>query len=225
MITTVLLDAGGTLVMPSFVRIVAEFGRDGVVVTPESLALAEIEMRLAYERVSYSRGHTDPWISYMQELARLARVSRVPLEAFERLRRYHDTENLWEDIIEGTEAALTSLALRFRLGIISNANGTVRKSFARLGLGHFFETIVDSAEEGCEKPDPRIFRVALNRMQLDPSEVAYVGDIFRVDIIGARGVGMRGILLDIHGNHADKPCERVRSLADLEGVLTAQPQE
>jgi len=224
-ITTVLLDAGGTLVMPNFVRIATEFGRDGVVVTPESLELAEIEMRLAYERPSLSRGHGDPWIAYMQELARLARVSHLPVEAFERLRHYHDTENLWENIIEGTEAALASLAVRFRLGIISNANGTVRESFARLGLGHFFETIVDSAEEGCEKPDPRIFRVALNRMQLDVSEVAYVGDIFRVDIIGARGVGMRGILLDIHGYHADKPCERVRALADLEALLTAQQKE
>lgn len=224
MITTVLLDAGGTLVMPNFVRIAAEFARDGVAVSPESLARAEIEMRLAYERTSYSRGHADPWISYMQELARLARVSHFPVEAFERLRQYHDTENLWEDIIEGSEAALTSLGRRFRLGIISNANGTVRKAFARLGLGHFFETIVDSAEEGCEKPDPRIFRVALSRMQLDPSEVVYVGDIFRVDVIGARGVGMRGILLDIHGYHADKPCERVRALADLEGLLIVQPQ-
>lgn len=222
MISTVLLDAGGTLVMPNFVRIAAEFARDGVVVTPESLALAEIEMRLAYERPSYSRGHTDPWISYMQELARLARVSHSPVAAFERLRAYHDTENLWEDIIEGTEVALTSLARRFRLGIISNANGTVRKAFARLRLGHFFETIVDSAEEGCEKPDPRIFRVALSRMRVDASEAAYVGDIFRVDVMGARGVGMRGILLDLHGHHADKPCDRVRSLADLVGLLTVE---
>ncbi len=221
MITTVLLDAGGTLVMPNFVRIAAEFARDGVVVTPESLALAEVEMRLAYERTSYSGCHTDPWLAYMQELARLARAARSPLEAFERLRLYHDTENLWEDIIEGTEAALTSLGHRFRLGIISNANGTVRKAFARFGWGHFFETIVDSAEEGCEKPDPKIFRVALNRMRVDASEVAYVGDIFRVDVMGARGVGMRGILLDIHGNHADKPCERVRSLAEVEDLLTA----
>jgi len=101
----------------------------------------------------------------------------------------------------------------------------VRKSFARLRLGHFFETIVDSAEEGCEKPDPRIFRVALTRMRVDPSEVAYVGDIFRVDVVGARGVGMRGILLDIHGDHVDKPCERVRSLADLEAQLVVSGPE
>ena len=61
-------------------------------------------------------------------------------------------------------AALEPLRGRFRLGVVSNANGTVRAKLARVNLARFFETIVDSHEEGIEKPDPRLFQIALARM-------------------------------------------------------------
>jgi HAD superfamily hydrolase (TIGR01549 family) len=205
--------------MPNFERMAEEYARDGVEVTAALLARAEAEARLAYERPDGVRPYADGWLTFMHEIARRAGVTEPPVAAFERLRAYHDTTNLWENVIAGTEAALTALARRYRLGVVSNANGTVRKKLARVGLGHFFETVVDSAEEGIEKPDPRLFGVALERLGVRADESAYVGDIFKVDVIGARRAGLFAILIDPRGVHGDKPCERVTTLAEVGAVL------
>jgi len=219
MISTLLFDAGGTLVMPSFRRMAEEYARDGVVVAPEALARGEALARLAFDRGDYVRAHADPWLNYMHEIARLGEVELAPAGALERLRAYHDTENLWEEIIAGTEAALEELRGRYRLGVISNANGTVKRVFARLGLARFFEVIVDSTEVGIEKPDVRIFEIALRQMNVRAADAAYVGDVFKVDVLGARAAGMRAILIDPHDFHAERACERVASLAELAGLL------
>ena len=71
----------------------------------------------------------------MHDIARFAGVNEPPSDAFGRLRTYHDTMNLWERVIAGTETALRTLAERYRLGVVSNANGTVRKKLERVGLG------------------------------------------------------------------------------------------
>jgi putative hydrolase of the HAD superfamily len=217
-VTTLLFDAGGTLVMPSFRRMAEEYARDGVVVAPQQLARGEALARLAFDRGEYVRVHTDPWLNFMFEIARLAEVE-PPVAAFERLRAYHDTENLWEEVIAGTEAALATLGGRYRLGVISNANGTVKSCFARLGLARFFETIVDSTEVGIEKPDVRIFEHALREMNVGAAEAVYVGDVFKIDVVGARAAGLRAILIDPQGFHADKACDRIAALTDLPALL------
>ncbi len=220
-ISTLLLDVGGTLVMPNFERMAGEYAADGVAVSARALERAEAEVRLAIERPDFVRSHADPWLAFMHDIARFAGVSAPPRAAFERLRVYHDTTNLWEHVIEGTEAALRTLAARYRLGVVSNANGTVRKKLERVGLGHFFETVVDSAEEGIEKPDPRLFRVALERLGVRAEETAYVGDIFKVDVVGARAAGILPILIDPRGVHLDKACHRVATLAEVTALLAA----
>jgi len=218
-ITTLLLDVGGTLVTPNFERIAAEYAADGVLVEAGVLERAEGEARLASDRGDGVRRHADVWLSYMLNIAHYAGVERPPVAAFERLRSYHDTTNLWECVIEGTEAALGALARRYRLGIVSNANGTVRRKLERVGLGHFFEIVVDSAEEGIEKPDARLFQLALARLGAQAEHAAYVGDMFKVDVVGALAAGLHPILIDPRGVHADKTCDRVAVLAEVEAVL------
>jgi putative hydrolase of the HAD superfamily len=218
-ISTLLLDVGGTLVMPNFERMAAEYARDGVAVTPVSLERAEAEVRFQIDRPDHVPRHADPWLSFMHGIAHFAGVSEPPLAAFEHLREYHDTTNLWENVIAGTEAALETLAARYRLGVVSNANGTVRRKLARVGLDHFFETVVDSAEESIEKPDPRLFRIALERLGARPEETAYVGDIFKVDVVGARAAGLFAILIDPRGAYADQACDRVAALGEVAALL------
>jgi HAD superfamily hydrolase (TIGR01549 family) len=222
-ISTLLLDVGGTLVMPNFERMADEYAADGVTVSAQALERAEAEVRLAIERPDFVRSHSDPWLAFMHDIARFAGVTEPPRAAFERLRTYHDTMNLWERVIAGTEAALRTLAGRYRLGVVSNANGTVRKKLERVGLGQFFETVVDSAEEGIEKPDPRLFRIALDRLGARAEETAYVGDIFKVDVVGARAAGLLAILIDPRGVHGDKACHRVATLGEVAAVLAAHP--
>lgn len=218
-ISTLLLDAGGTLVMPNFRRIADEFAEDGAVVDVETLRRAEIELRRDYDRHDFVRQPGDGWSNYCSQFARAAGLTRVPTAAVERLRHYQDTHCLWEEVMDGVVPALERLRGTFRLGIVSNASGTVRAAFERIGLAHFFETIVDSGVEGVEKPDPRIFRLALERMGESAERAAYVGDIYHVDVLGARAAGLRAVLLDPDGVHVEKQCERVRSLDDLLALL------
>jgi HAD superfamily hydrolase (TIGR01549 family) len=220
-ISTILFDAGGTLVMPNFRLIAEEFAKDGSAVELEALRRAELAIRRDYDRHDYARKPGDGWLNYCSDLARAAGMDRLPSAAFERLRQYQDTLCVWEDVMEGAVAALERLGRRFRLGVVSNASGSVRAAFERIGLARFFETIVDSGVEGVEKPDPRIFRIALERMGERAERAAYVGDIYHVDVVGARSAGLRAVLLDLHGVHAEKPCERVQSLDELEPLFLA----
>jgi HAD superfamily hydrolase (TIGR01509 family) len=220
-ISTVLFDAGGTLVMPNFRRVVDEFAKDGVAVDSETLERAELAVRRAYDRHDYAAKPGDGWLNYCHAFARAAGLERMPLEAFERLREYQNTHCVWEDVMEGVVPVLERLRARFRLGVVSNASGSVRAAFERIGLARFFETIVDSGVEGVEKPDPRIFRLALERMGERAERAAYVGDIYHVDVDGARAAGLRPVLLDLHGVHTEKPCERVQSLSELEALFLA----
>jgi putative hydrolase of the HAD superfamily len=223
-ITTLLFDAGGTLIMPNFRRVADEFAKDGVGVDVDTLERAERAIRRAYDRHDYVAKPGDGWLNYCHAFARAAGLERMPLAAFERLRDYQNTHCVWEVVMEGVVPALERLRARYRLGIVSNASGSVRAAFERVGLAPFFEVIVDSAIEGVEKPDPRIFHIALERMGERPERSAYVGDIYHVDVLGARAAGLHPVLLDLHDLHGDKSCERVRSLDELVSLfLTNAP--
>jgi putative hydrolase of the HAD superfamily len=106
-----------------------------------------------------------------------------------------------------------------RLGVVSNSNGTVRQLMARLGFLELFEEVLDSAVEGVEKPDPRIFQRALERLEASPEESLFVGDIYNVDVVGGRGAGLRVVLVDEAGLYDGADCPRVGSLAELAAHL------
>jgi putative hydrolase of the HAD superfamily len=216
-ITTILFDAGGTIVFPSFRRIADELGAGGLAADPADLARADAEVRFELDRPEVIAATTDGsrFRRYLDGLARKVGLDRVPDPVFARLEAYHNSHNLWEDVPPDVPAALASLRGRFRLGVVSNANGTVRAKLARVNLAAFFETVVDSHEEGVEKPDPRIFAVALARLGVRSTETAYVGDLFHVDVVGARAAGLKPFLLDPAGLHAGRAVDRIRALAEL----------
>jgi putative hydrolase of the HAD superfamily len=81
-----------------------------------------------------------------------------------------------------------------------------------------FETVVDSSLVGVEKPDPQIFRIALERMGLGPEHAVFCGDLPAVDVEGARAAGLRPVLLDRHDLYPEI-CPRVRSLTELPAML------
>jgi len=102
-----------------------------------------------------------------------------------------------------------------RLVVVSNANGTLLAHMERLGLTGRFDYILDSQDEGVEKPDPRFFEIALARSRARKETTIHVGDLYYVDVIGARHAGLRGVLLDEANLRPDADCPRVQSLAAL----------
>ncbi|MGH7276453.1 MAG: HAD family hydrolase [Candidatus Rokuibacteriota bacterium] len=118
---------------------------------------------------------------------------------------------------------LARLARRYRLAIVSNFYGNLERVCDETGIRPLFAAIVDSARVGCAKPDPRIFRHALDALGTTPAAATFVGDSLPRDMAGARALGMRHIWLVGDAAPAGGPCCRndrvIHSLKDLEGVL------
>lgn len=215
-IRVLLFDAGGTLVFPNFRRIAAELEAEGLVVDPERLRRAELAARFRLDREDFVQApDADRWGTFLEAIATEAGVPGFPAAALARLAAYHGEHNLWEDVPDDVPRVLEQLGRHFRLGLVSNANGTVGSKLERLGLARHFETVVDSGIEGIEKPDPRLFRIALERMRAAPEETAYIGDVYHIDVVGAEAAGLHPVLIDPASNHAERNCARIQSLADL----------
>ncbi len=142
----------------------------------------------------------------IRDAARAAGAQRIAEE--------HARANLWSRSGEGAASTLEALQRRgYRLGVVSNSNGHVRRLLERAGLAQFLEVIIDSSELKIEKPDPRIFLAATTHLGLEPSFCAYVGDVFEIDVVGARAAGLSPIL--IGSAPAPGPIARVVRLSEL----------
>lgn len=121
------------------------------------------------------------------------------------------------------------IALRdrgYKLGIISNGKSVKQwEKIIRLGLHHFFDAVVISEDVGSEKPDSRIFEVAMEKLNVKPWEAVYVGDDLETDILGANITGM--VSIRIRKKHREgspsgkviKPKYSIRKFSDLLSIL------
>lgn len=140
-------------------------------------------------------------------------------DACRELAAEHGRANLWSRRADGALETLRMLIERgYRVAVISNADGRVRGLLEAAGLSPLLEFVIDSAEVGLEKPDPRIFHAATDRLGLPPSACAYVGDIYEIDVLGAEGAGLTGVL--VGDAPAPPDVVRVARLADLEPLFT-----
>ena len=114
----------------------------------------------------------------------------------------------------------------YRMGLVSNLTlraDLMRADLDRWSLTRFLDATVFSSEVGVRKPDPRIFKEALNRIRADPGETAFVGDRLYDDVSGAQAVGMRGILTRQFRQEADPayhPDAVIEHLKELPSVLS-----
>ena len=110
----------------------------------------------------------------------------------------------------------------FKLAIVSNWDTPLDPLTERLGIADYFDAVVASHDTRVrsEKPDPHIFNYALAAVGVSAEEVVHVGDTYQADIVGARGVGIRPILLDRDSTQTGKWSETIRSLAELPKMLT-----
>jgi putative hydrolase of the HAD superfamily len=105
-----------------------------------------------------------------------------------------------------TQEILAQLKTQYSLAIVSDAQTAYAvPELHRAGLAEFFDPIVISGDYGYRKPDPRLFRTALEKLAAGPEEAVFIGnDPFR-DISGARQVGMKTILFCPNGSPACPP--------------------
>ncbi len=124
---------------------------------------------------------------------------------------------LYEDVLP-TVKQLKGLSLT--LGLLTNLEIDMKPLCDGLGLSPFLDFIVTSGEAGFDKPQPQIFRLALERAGVEPSEAVHVGDQYKIDAVGAMGVGMKAIIIDRNDAYPEvTDCPRIRSLTEVAEYL------
>jgi putative hydrolase of the HAD superfamily len=224
MTRAVIFDAGNTLLQMNYPAIAGELARHGVRVGPERVQAAEwrARVRLDAEDLAPRRSSTesrDTHGSYLRYVLEGVGVTdAVVLAAMAAWRdTYNAPRGLWTLAEPRAAEALARVrAAGLAAGVISNSNGTVESILEGLGLAGALDFVLDSARVGVEKPDPRIFRLALERAGVAPREAVYVGDLYSIDVLGARAVGMDAVLLDPGACWGERDC---RTAPDVLGAV------
>jgi len=106
----------------------------------------------------------------------------------------------------------------YRLAVVSNWEPSLAQTLDRLGIRHYFEAVITSSVEGIWKPDPGLFRVALERLATPAEAAVSVGDHLERDFASARQAGLHAVLLDRFDDHPDVT-PRIRTLSELPALF------
>jgi HAD superfamily hydrolase (TIGR01549 family) len=217
----VFFDAGNTLVFPNLELTLAPLISRGVRPSEEQLYASERYAKQQLDAAVTSGKSIDAtyWQTFYSHL--LGQHQIYDAELSSKLEALARTSTNWNRVLPGTRELLNRLQAKFRLGVISNADGRIEKLLADAGIGDCFESITDSGVVGYEKPHPQIFRSALKSLGVLAVESIYIGDIYSVDYIGAKAVGMQALLMDVSGTYVGSAAARVESLAECESRLNA----
>jgi putative hydrolase of the HAD superfamily len=121
------------------------------------------------------------------------------------IQEYRDKWIEQTDFFPETLEVLDALKHDHKLGVVTNysCGPTARKVFRKLNFDKYFDAIVVSAEVGYRKPNRMLFEIALKELNSTPEKAVMIGDTFGADIVGARNMGIRNILIDSNGRQRD----------------------
>jgi HAD superfamily hydrolase (TIGR01549 family) len=122
----------------------------------------------------------------------------------------------WHPPFPETEEVLTELRRRgHRLHLVSNNTEELLVTLRKLGWADWFDSVSFSQEVGAEKPDPRVFALALERARCKPAEATHIGDSWASDVVGADRAGIPPIWLNREGGPFPGGCPVIPSLREL----------
>lgn len=131
--------------------------------------------------------------------------------------------NLWRKPVPGMFELVSSLAAAgVPLGIVSNSEGRIAELCVELGIDRHFRAVADSGVLGIEKPDPKIFDYAAERLGVPTHDLIHIGDAWEADVVGALAAGARAVWFAPDGERALPDRVRVASDAlELARVLAS----
>ncbi len=223
-VSTVVFDVGNTLHHLDHAYIAEVVSRHSQPVSPRQVAVAETAAKAAvdaYFRAGTSTRDADRRFSYFEVILRALRVEAAAVQPIiAELHAEDARQSLWRVMHPDTPQVLTELRTRgFTLAVVSNADGRVAAALRARGVADHFVTIVDSHVVGIEKPDARIFHIALEACGTAPSAAVYIGDIYEIDVRGARNAGLTPVLLDPLDSYPEADCLRITMVANLLSLL------
>lgn len=152
--------------------------------------------------VAKSLGHARAWQAMMVEMLRSGMVRKLRGETepdyAEKIAQLlwdaQPSQNLWRKPIDGMFELVADLKARgIPVAIVSNSEGRLAELVEELGYTELFPIVVDSGRLGIDKPDPRIFEHAAERLSVPLAEIVHVGDAWEADVMGALGAGAKAI--------------------------------
>jgi putative hydrolase of the HAD superfamily len=227
----VLLDALGTLVeldppWPLLRRILDQ--RHGIEVSDADAKQAMLA-EMAFYRAHHDEGRDERSLAELRRRCALVLRDHLPLTAG--LSASEMTDALLDSLrfMPYADAAPALAKLRaagLRLAVVSNWDCSLRAVLGELGLAAAVDAIVVSAQVGVRKPDPRIFRAALEQLRFDEGNALFVGDSLETDVLGARAAGLRAFLLDRAASApGDQEVASVSSLTELVALVAPTPKQ
>jgi len=214
-------DAGGTLVHPDWPRL-SELAEEAA-----GRRFGAEEMRRAFGEMLKGVGAPEPGKPVIKQTGRhwtfRAMYGGLGLDeaACEslvgRIDAAHAERHIWCGCDPEAARVVDEIKSRGLLvAVVSNTeDGRARDSLEAAGLAERFDVIIDSHLVGLKKPDPAIFRHALELLDVEPAEAVFVGDSYAHDALAARAAGMRAVLLDPLDLHPGAACPRIQRLGDL----------
>jgi putative hydrolase of the HAD superfamily len=212
-VSAILLDAGGVLVFPEPANLLPSLRQAGTDPDLAALERAHYHAMAAQDRQATPPASATWWRDYLTSYVAAcgvaeSRCEELAIEIAEHPRRYG-----WAHAGGGVKDGLRALAgLGLPMGVVSNSNGTVEGDLRSVGVcyvpdgdgappeGIEMGVILDSAVVGVAKPDPGIFRIALDALNVSADgSVLHVGDSLRYDVAGALAAGLQPVHMDPYG--------------------------
>ena len=233
-VDTILLDVGNTLISIDFDRVAEELAARQYRCGPDALRRAEAAARPGYSERLFvtglpaNRSLFHWYLCAILEQSKDMALSPAVLDELVSemapvLRPEGRASVLWRMVMPGVPNALERLQRQgLTLAVVSNSDGTCAEGLETAGLLQYMNFVIDSAEVGVEKPDRRIFEIAVARCGADPRRTLYVGDLYHADVVGARGAGLHALLLDPYGDWPALDCEIAKDLPEVADRMEAR---
>jgi HAD superfamily hydrolase (TIGR01549 family) len=220
-VKAVLFDMGNTITMFDYAALKQLIEAD--LYSPPAnreIALAEYKAREVINNLLMTRDDTTDAMRTFLYYANILKHIGIKKERIkplvEAITQFDKTEGMWRVVMKESTAALTRLKERkLKLGVISNADGRIANLLTQTNLTGYFDVVLDSHVVGVEKPDPRIFKMALEKLKVAAAEAVYVGDMYAIDVLGARRVGITPVLMDPLRQYNDVDCHTIADLGEL----------
>ena len=190
-VKALLVDAAGTLLSPSepAAAVYLRYGsKYGVTLDPREV--------LRRYREAYNTPWAESSIRYVDDGRPFWRAIVAHAtgsdnqDMFEEIYEYYARGEAWY-VSPGAVEALQRIRyeMNIKTAVVSNFDSRLRRIMRELGISELFDTVVISAEEGVEKPNPLLFEAACERLGVAPEAAVHVGDDRRNDLYGARDAG------------------------------------
>lgn len=216
------LDAGNVVIFLDHARLANMVGG----VTAEELVRAEGEAKRLAETgglldVEWSAKSKPGAAGWGRMVGTIAKLGGLPDSAVPALLdaawEAHLVLNLWSKVPEGLGPALDRIRDQgVKVAIMSNSEGMLDRLFEDLGIAKHFDLVVDSGKVGVEKPDARIFQIAMDHFGISNDRTLHLGDTFATDIVGARNAKIRYALIDPFGHYAGRHADVPRAAGVVE---------